>query len=763
MTEQHPVDLEEVRAVPTSSDRQPPIANPEPNSQRSAAGATLTLGTLASAALTACGGGEDAATATTAPGGMSSPMAATLSTSRYNAWRFLMQATMGPAYRDEIGTDGKLITKIDEVAALASSTPAAWLDAQLLKRYSNAVTNGQAAPGSYAAKYLSRVPGTPTNTITTFATPLSVKGAAPSRFGTISGGTAENEWSRHVNAYIWDRHLDKDDQVRQRVVYALSQFLVVSLRNEILGFTPMLVAGYLDMLSANAFGSFKALIRQVCTSPAMGYYLTHLGNLPPQFADEAQLVGLQRIPDQNFARELLQLFTIGLTKLNMDGTEVKDAQGNPIPATTTEDIITLSNVMTGWSLDDDPTLGFNKGDATDLRNNMFRYRGVNEDEDGIWYLPLRDERYDIADDQDFFRDHRIYWFASRPPYRRSLRYVVPMKPHVSFDEHMVHELTGERIKLGKKRPDGTVEDLKTHSTNVKVLAQLKQTTGATSIKLLGSSFSLGADPAESLDKALDRIFAHPNLAPFIAKQMIQQLVTSNPSPTYVREVATAFKNSTNWDMTVLIKSILLHREARQTTYASSATYGRLKDPYLRVMQAMRAIGVNGLYPAETFHLVSPVLSLNLNQSPMWAPSVFNDYSPFYVQAGGDMAKASKVSPQMQIATESAVIAYANSIHEILFRGIEVEHEGPNLPQAPDTTGDRAGALHLQRWMLTPLSPSEITARINDRLFGGAMSAGLKALVLSAATGASPNSSNLLQRLKAAVLVAMVSTEYMIQL
>jgi uncharacterized protein (DUF1800 family) len=725
------------------------------------------LGAVAAAAatstlLSACGGGEDASTSDAAPGSQISATAmsaAVADPNRYAAWRFLMQATMGPAFRDATATE----PSVDEVGALAGSTLQAWLSAQMAMPYSDAVVNGAAAPGTYVQDYISRISGTPKNSVEPFAIPLDNKGDLPSKFGRIKDVTADNEWSRHVNAYIWGRHLDRQDQLRQRVVYALSQFLVVSLRNEILGFSPVLVAGYLDMLSANAFGSFKTLIRNVCTSPAMGYYLTHIGNLPPEFADETKLQGLQRIPDQNFARELLQLFTIGLTKLNMDGTEVKDAQGNPIPTTTTEDIITLSNVMTGWSLDDDPTLGFNKNDATDLRNNMFRYRGRNETADGIWYLPVRDERYDVADDQDFFRDHRIYWFASRPPYRRSLRNVVPMKPYTSFNEHMVHELTGNSIKLGKKLPDGQVQDLKTHSTDALVLAQLKLSTGATSIKLLGSAFSLGADPASSLDRALDRIFKHPNLAPFIAKQMIQQLVTSNPSPAYVRDVATAFKNSTNWDMKVLINSILLHREARQTSYFSSATYGRLKDPYLRVMQAMRAIGVNGLYPAETFHLVSPVLSMNLNQSPMWAPSVFNDYSPSYAQSDGDMAKYGKVSPQMQIATESAVIAYVNSIHDILFRGIEVEHDAADLPQSPDTTGDRDGALNLKRWMTTQLTPTQITNRINDRLFGGSMSAGLKSLVLSAATGTSPTTDNFLQRLKAALLVAIVSTEYMVQI
>lgn len=677
----------------------------------------------AAATLTACGGGgEDTPAASPAnnrvqPAGIGSygtPDAA-------GAWRFLQQASMG-------GTEADIKTNV------IAKGYEGWLSEQMAIPYSNTVANKAPAAGTYAYDYyVARAGGAPKQTLR----PGIPSSSSP--FGTID--SVDDEWSRHITAYLWSRSVNNTDQLRQRVVYALSQFLVVSLRHEVLGFSPFLVAGYMDMLCANAFGNFRTLIENVCRSPAMGYYLTHAANTAPEFDDTTTPPTIKRIPDQNFARELLQLFTLGLTKLNMDGTEVT-VGGVPVPSLTATDVPVLSNVFTGWALD-------RSADYAVSPLLMYRYRSTQTATADIWNFQERDELYDTSEN-GFDLDKRVYYFSSRPRYRRSLRYIVSMAPFVTFTQKRIHEINKDTSGQFVQEDLGTIQ---THSTQALMCRQLGLSSTQPVAFLGNSAFQLGLDPVSSMKNALDAIFAHQNLAPFVAKQMIQHLVTSNPSTTYVQSVATAFQNA-NWDMKVLIRAILMDTEARLVS--TSVSYGRLKEPYLRVVQLMRAFGVPGLYPAETLTIADPIKALNLNHQYMWAPSVFNDFSPRYVYKGGKMANSNKVMPQMQICTETSVVAYVNAMHDILQKGLGQS----DLPI--DTTGNSPGALLLKPIVDAKPTPAGIVSLINLRLFGGTMSEDLQNMTLGAATGTSTTDATLLNRIKAAIFLAVLSTEYLVQ-
>lgn len=580
--------------------------------QHSAMPGAVGLAAIASAALTACGGGgDDPAAPTAAPGDDRSGIQSLLSSgssAQVAAWRFLNQATMGPTAA--------------EVNWVAINGIEAWLTKQF----------GYTQPTvTYADRYRLR-----------------------------NGST---DWLRFMTFAWWELALGSVDQLRQRVVNALIEILVISMRDDTVGFRPIMAAGYMDVLARNAFGNFRELIEAVCKAPAMGAYLSHLGNQPP--------VPGRRIPDQNFSRELIQLFTIGLVKLNMDGTPVIDANGRPVSSTKATDIPVLSNVFTGWALDDDPAISSNPLDA-------------------------------------------LRWYGDLGENRGNLRHLKPMKGYVNF-----------------------------HSTQAKMEAQLGF--APNSATLLDKPFAMGASPQASLTTALDIIFQHQNVAPFVARQMIQRMVTSNPTPAYVQRVATAFK-AANWDMKALIRAILTDTEARSASVAAGTTYGKLREPLMRVTHLLRAHGVTAAYPSETDDVARGQPALNLNQSPIFASSVFNFFSPTYRFVGGKMSQQGKVSPEMQIATEASVVAYINAVYDIVANGMI------------DEFNNRSGSLNFTEELAAASSVSSLVAVINRKLFGGSMSSGLISHITSACSAATTN----LDRVRTGVFLAAVSPEYLVQ-
>ncbi len=456
---------------------------------------------------------------------------------------------------------------------------------------------------------------------------------------------------------FWRTAATGNGALRHRVAFALSQIFVVSLADGNVGEYPRGVASYLDMLGRNAFGNFRTLLQDVTLHPMMGLYLSHLRNQKEDLAKG-------RVPDENYAREVMQLFTIGLHELEIDGTDKLDSRGEPIETYTNEDVTGLAKVFTGWSW-----AGPDKSDS--------RFYGGN-----AW----------------------------------AERQVQPMQSYPKF-----------------------------HSTSEK--------------RFLGAVVSAqsSADPEASLSAALDRLFAHPNVGPFIGKQLIQRLVTSNPSPAYVARVASAFNDNgsgVRGDMRATIRAILLDPEARNPP-PGSTEYGKLREPVLRVAHWLRAFGARS---ASGHFLIGSTDNPNtsLAQTAMRSPSVFNFYRPGYVPPNTDIATAGLVAPEMQITHESSVAGYLNTLRSALSSGI-----GSGSPR--DVQPDYGEVIGLAD------RPEELVDRIGAILVAGDMSPELRTQVIDAVSSVAVSATNpqsaataRQNRVKLAIYLVMSSPDYLVQ-
>jgi uncharacterized protein (DUF1800 family) len=475
--------------------------------------------------------------------------------------------------------------------------------------------------------------------------------------------------SQTLDSAIYQAALVNDDQLRQRVAYALAQIFVVSMVDKSLGNAKSnTTADYYDMLSRDALGNFRVLLQDVAMHPAMGEYLSSLGN-----AKEAPDIG--RIPDQNFAREVMQLFTIGLVELNIDGTP-KKVNGKPVYTYAQNDIIGLSRVFTGWG----------------------------------WYGP------------DNSKDR----WNSNPDVLTPNRMWNPMQAYPDF-----------------------------HSTSPKkflgVVVPAQQT----------------PDPQASRKVAMDTLFNHPNVGPFFSKQLIQRLVTSNPSPAYVARVAKVFNDDgkrERGNLAAVVKAILTDAEARSANTAATPGFGKVREPVLRLTAFLRAYAAksdSGLYLIGS----TDDPGSELAQSPLRSESVFNFYRPGYVNAGGSTARNGLVAPELQITTESSVAGYANFMIGVLQRG--VGQKGlTGKASRNDVQPNLGPAIRLAD------DPKALVDDVTARLIGDTVDDELKTHIVNAVssiTVPAPNGSNgdAIARAKSnramtAVLIALASPEYTVQ-
>jgi uncharacterized protein (DUF1800 family) len=366
---------------------------------------------------------------------------------------------------------------------------------------------------------------------------------------------------------FWRNALTADDALRQRVAFALSQIFVVSLNDMNVSQRPRGVASYYDMLARNAFGNFRTLLEDVTLHPMMGLYLSHLRNRGDG----------DRAPDENYAREVMQLFTIGVHRLNEDGTRMLDSKGQPIETYSNEDVTGIAKVFTGWSWA-----------GPDTETNRFNGGGS-------------------------------------PTYAN--RDIEPMQPYAQF-----------------------------HSESPKTF--------------LGTTCPGGTMPRVSLACALDALFTHPNVGPFIGRQLIQRLVTSNPSPAYVARVARAFADNgdgVRGDMKAVIRQVLLDPEARIAPADGDTAYGKVREPLLRMtalMRATKAYSTSGQF--QIHNTDDPGTSLG--QTAMRSPSVFNFWRPGYTPPNSDLSLSGLVAPELQIANESSAAGYLNTMQAAIQNG-----------------------------------------------------------------------------------------------
>lgn len=547
------------------------------------------------------------------------------------ASRFLTQSTFGPTDR--------------QIADVSTSGYAKWIDQQM----SPAVAPPQ-------AKYL----GAMQAALTTLSATAINNCTGPCRQANL---TAQATFLPQ----FWQQAVQGDNQLQLRTAYALSQIFVVSAANEQNFHGYLFALGtYYDLLVNDAFSNFRKLMEDVTLQPAMGIYLTYAGN-PKESGT--------RNPDENYARELMQLFTIGLVELNQDGTQ-KMLNGAPIPTYTQSDIAGLAKVFTGWS--------FNGPDQSEA----------------LW------QRCCNAD--------------------------------------LVPGATTTPMQMFEKY----------HSTSEK--------------KFLGVTIPAGARPDGKADLkiALDRIFNHPNVGPFIGKQLIERLVTSNPSPAYVSRVAGAFNDNgagVRGDMKAVIRAILLDPEARVAQGAATSGFGKLREPVLRLSNWMRSFGMRAA-PGGIFSIgITSDPGSRLNQTPMMAPSVFNFYAPNYVAQGSPLAAAGLKSPEMQLVSEVSVAGSANYLLAVLQTGLD--------PYTDPVT--KVGSFRLQPDYTPELAlaadASALVNRVDLKMSYGSMPAEVKSVIVNMvqsvpipAIGAAAIAAARLNRVKLAVYMTMTAPEYLSQ-
>jgi uncharacterized protein (DUF1800 family) len=451
--------------------------------------------------------------------------------------------------------------------------------------------------------------------------------------------------SNQVMESVWKQAVQGPDPLRQRVALALSEIFVVSDVDCDVGSAPYGLAVYMDLLERNAFGNYRQLLEDVTLSPTMGVYLDMLGN-----DEEDPESG--RNPNENYAREILQLFSVGLLKLFPDGTlQLDGATGLPIATYDQAAVKGFARVFTGWSY------------------------GGN----------------DTADPD-------LFYYADE-------HYRVPMD---AWPSH--------------------------HSEGPKKL-------------LDGVSTPSGLTARQDLALALDSIFNHPNTGPFIARLLIQRLVTSNPSPGYVYRVAQAFNNNgqgVRGDMKAVIRAILLDYEARAEAVTGNQGYGHLREPIVRLGGLLRVF--HGAAPSGKFRFwYLEDATWALGQSPLRSPTVFNFFKPDFSLPGA-VAQAGLAAPEFQIFTETTAIGNANFFFYLIYYGYD--HDGDVI------------TLDLTPQVALAGNPAQLVDSLNLLLMANGMSTQMRTILIN--TLSDPELTDHTERAKAAVRLIVTSPEYLVQ-
>lgn len=400
----------------------------------------------------------------------------------------------------------------------------------------------------------------------------------------------EGPYAHHKMLSWWEMAMNAPDPLRQRVGFALSEILVISDTNGVLEGHPVGMLNYYDMLLEHSFGNYRDLLEAVTYHPCMGTYLSHRSNRPAN--PERNF-----FPDENYAREIMQLFSIGLWMLNEDGTLMLDQDGDPIPTYDNDDITNLASVFTGMTW------------------------GVSDS--SVWW-------------QFYWPETELeYWEYFLEPMQIFEGQYNTWNDELQISELVYYHDQGPKTVLGVNLPaNDPLNPEPNYGTN-------------------------------DVDRALDVIFNHPNVGPFIGKKLIQRLVTSNPSNAYVARVTEAFNgggphnpNGIRGDMKSVLRAILLDPEARDAAMINDPEHGMLRENYLRLVALARAF--NASAPSGNYEIFW--VNRGYGMQPMNSPSVFNFFQSEY-QPLGDIRNAGLVAPEFQILTAVTGISIPNHLRQ----------------------------------------------------------------------------------------------------
>ena len=446
----------------------------------------------------------------------------------------------------------------------------------------------------------------------------------------------------------WNIILNNPDLLRQKVTWSLSQIFVTSaVGSDLFEDVTALSTTYYDLLQKHSFGNYRDLLSAVSRNYSMGLYLSHFNNPKSNPA-------LNIHPDENYAREVMQLFSIGLYELNNDGSRKLDDNGKFIPTYDNDDIREFAKIFTGF------------GDPLD---DVF---GEESDEEAVAQSGL------------------------------------PMK---MYDAH--HEPGQKNLLNGQVVPAGQ--------------------TGL-----------------EDFEDAMDNLFNHPNVGPFIGKALIQFMTTSNPSPEYVDRVASAFNDNglgVRGDLKAVVKAILLDPEARRCNPADFATSGKLREPLTRFTSFIKAFNPkpNGNNQNVFVHEMVD-WDETVGQTPQYASSVFNFYQPEY-QPNGAIANNDLVGPEFQIHNSSTAIGFINNLNEWVFSPTP-------FPNEFELTVDVGINLDYTDELALINNPTALVDRLDILLGAGLLSQRTKTIITDAITQLDNE-----DRLPMAIYLIMMSPDY----
>jgi uncharacterized protein (DUF1800 family) len=470
-----------------------------------------------------------------------------------------------------------------------------------------------------------------------------------------------------VHRTFFSNALYGSDQLRQRVAFALHQMIVVSSASEVN--RPSWLTVYLQALDRNAFGSYRTLLQEITLSPAMGEYLD-------------MRLSTRLSPNENFAREILQLFTIGTEQLNLDGTPKRDSLGAPLAAYTQNDVNEFTRVFTGWN-----------------------------------FVPGT-----IAAGTANWRD--------------------PMVPR-----------------------GGT-----NHDFGAKTLLNGFTTTACSSVSGQPNIDCARAD----MTAALDNLFNHPNVGPFVSKQLIQHLVTSNPSPAYVERVARVFNNAcdglypvancstgSRGNLKAVVQAILLDPEARGDV-KTDPNFGKLREPAQYINGFLRAFNVKSFDKSSTSDgslgtRSSTDFTGSLDQPIFLPTTVFS-----YYQAGYEVPGTKILGPAFGILSTSTTLRRANNINTLIYSGVTAN----TTPSAASPDRPRGTSIDIANLEALAVNPNDgqVVDALNALLLHGTMNAQMRASIITAMNAI--NDTNLTtrhqKRARAAVYLVATSSQYDIQ-
>ncbi|MEP6548664.1 MAG: DUF1800 domain-containing protein [Gammaproteobacteria bacterium] len=631
-------------------------------------GTSAPIVTLSSLALAACGGGGQSPSAMapskpsglTATGGISQVTLAWASSASATSYTISRAATSaGPfssvgtsvstSFTDSSVTNGTTyyyVVSASNAAGSSAESTAAAASPVSLSRVQAARVLAQAAFGGSDADILA-LQKQPTGIQGWLAQQFAIPVNSSGQLSNVAWMQANNLISvkfdtAGVQSSLWRKLISSPDVLRQRMMLALTDLFVVNTGATQLTYRGAAAAYYLDQLEANAFGNFKDLLIAVSHTPAMGQYLTFLGSVKAN-----PVTGTS--PDENYGREIMQLFTIGVTQLNLDGTAIINPKDPNVALATYSqiDVLNMAKVFTGWRLNSAATAYLGASAATDMINSPS-----------------------------------------------------------GFD-------TTEKF-------------------------------------VLGETIAAGLDGEQTLQAAIGILMQHPNIAPFISRQFIQRLVTSNPSPDYVSRVATVFQSTTG-DMKSIITAILTDPEASSEQQLSNPQAGKLREPVVRFIQWARTFSLNfspddATAWATIGDLSNP--STKLGESPLQSPNVFFFFQPGFIPPQTALQTNGITAPEFGITNESSVAGYMNFMKNLIANGIGGVPGNYSAVQPLVNQGGNSAAL------LAELNVLVAAGQISTTTLS-LMQNALDTIDTSTSTGAN-------NRLYAALTLVMCTPEYLVQ-